>query len=420
MSNIGKNTIKVVLIEEKDKYAATIGDYARNIANIWPLDKEKPAVYYWHYVVKHAAKICESVRRNNWHIAAESLGELVVWWLGFMYKVTTKPDDTTDPEKIVPYIDAQIDDIIWSKYPGFCPACFSRKVQENRGTRDLFYEVRQRKRDIGDKAFDEINVENNEIQEIIKELQKSPRCTCLGKKREIEERFESETTDEDEEEKEEDFKKFVSACLTAYSKEIKDEKPKSMNGFCDLFGKIYENNVEVLSIQEIAFHLLEEVGEVSTALTELFTMDLKNENMDKQEAVIRRRWKVQNFAEELADIFSWSNSLWCKINRYLNCAKLLLRVFSKRRPDAMPVYNNIVQFFDTMIPPNPVALIWELHRTSSSIDQKAPKKGTYLGCEKCRHITCDREHEKHKNERGFIKGKLASNEVEILLEGSKI
>jgi NTP pyrophosphatase (non-canonical NTP hydrolase) len=377
-----------VHISRKDK--ASIAEYARDIASIWPADAERSADQFWLYVSKHAAGACESVRRNEWHEAAQSLGEVAVWWLSFIHKVTTKPKGGKDPTDWVPYIDSDGDAIIWHKYPYFCPSCFGRRALE----KNLIDENVWGKEVIDNSEVEKI-INNSEVEKIINDLKKDPRCTCLGEKSLIEVRPEA-------------FKKFVSRSVSAYAEKTKDEKPENMRDFIDMFGDIYKNNVEVLTIEEIVLHLQEEVGEVSNALTNLFTMEL-----GKPSALEKRQDRVRAFAEELADVFSWTNSLAMKLNRNLSCACKAVKLFYGKKVEDDPLAKGLANVMQTVVDSttNLVDLIWRLHEFGER----------YLACEKCHGLVCNPNHQAHDDLRGFINKPLEDDkEFEVVKAGSEI
>jgi NTP pyrophosphatase (non-canonical NTP hydrolase) len=368
------------------KNEASIADYARDIASIWPNDASTPADEFWLYVVKHATKACESVRRNQWDETATSLSEVTVWWLSFMNKVTTKPQENgNDPTDWITYIDSDADQIIWHKYPFFCPHCFGRKASE-----------------MG--LFDENNskevLDEEAVQRIIKELEKKPQCTCLGEKGPVENRSN-------------EFKDFVSRNVSAYAERNKEKKkPESMKGFVDMFGRIYENTVEVLSIEDITFHLFEEVGEVATALTNLLKMERAKPKNDEELncALKERRNKVRAFAEELADVFSWSNTLVSKINRHLSCASDLVKKLYVGEESAQI----LTRAFERAVQENTnlVDLIWRQHSTP----------GSNLVCEHCKKPKCEclPRYSEHRTGQRFTSQPLEGVEKKVIENCSKV
>jgi NTP pyrophosphatase (non-canonical NTP hydrolase) len=365
----------------------SVDDYADDIWKIWETDRDRPIWLSWLFVIKHASEVCEELRKNRWNRVAENLAEVVVWWLSFAKRVTTKPNAAKKKaEDILFYINSTPSTIIWMKYPNLCPACFSRYIwkeyksngwQEredgtyiNKETKDLSVYLAECLKDINN------HFDYNRI------------CTCLAAKDEVEDRN-----------KNPEFKKFAKASVYQYAKLMLNSKPTSMVDISIMLNNIFKNNVAVLSAEEIAFHLLEEVGEVSTAITGLF-MQPTDEPLIKKE----RRERVAEFAEELADVYSWSISLLAKIHRFINCASDLVSDLTRTRgllelvKGTLDITNNVVE------------LIWAIY------DQD--KSG--LKCEKCKQRPCNSEAPAHKGKHGCLSGNISDNSKRTsLLEASE-
>ena len=71
-----------------------------------------------------------------------------------------------------------------------------------------------------------------------------------------------------------------------------------------MFREIYEKNIFHSSIETIAFHLLEEVGEVAKAMISIYTWRENGESSYE---------KLQELKEELADVMSWTFTLVLKL-----------------------------------------------------------------------------------------------------------
>jgi NTP pyrophosphatase (non-canonical NTP hydrolase) len=337
---------------------AAIEDYAEALGSIWPQDKESPIWLHWIQVLSHATAVCEEVRKNRWHKVARELAEVLVWWLTFVRKVTQQPaKNATDAVKIVPYLNSTPSDIVWFKYPGVCPVCFGRWIHEHcQVTSEVPGLISQKMREIN--AFFKAN----------------PHCTCLAASVEVEDRNH-------------DFKKFTKACVHEYARRTRSRrKPGSLKGMAEMLNVIFANNIEVLSVEEIAFHLLEEVGEVSMSLASLFMQEVPDEAPE----LFLKSWhaKALDFAEEIADAFSWSVSLLAKIYRFLECAAKFAAEY--KTVEGMPelVQGNLNRTR------NIVDLIWTIYG-----------KGPMLVCEQCGEFPCNPEHPAHAGKRGQLAGK---------------
>jgi NTP pyrophosphatase (non-canonical NTP hydrolase) len=337
---------------------ASIEDYAEVIESIWPRDRDRPIWLVWMHVMSHATEVCEEVRKNRWHKVARELGEVVVWWLTFARRVTQEPaKNSSDAVKLVPYINTTPSDIVWFKFPGVCPVCLGRWIHAHcQPTEAVPLLISQKMREIN--AFFKAN----------------PHCTCLAASKEVEYR-------------DENFKKFTKQCVHEYARRTRArKKPASMRGMAEMLNTIFANNIEVLSVQEIAFHLLEEVGEVSKSLASLFMQEI---NGDETESFLKERQeKALDFAEEIADAFSWSVSLLAKIYRFLECAAEFAAEY--KTVEGMPelVRGNMERIR------NIVDLIWTMYG-----------KGSMLVCEECREYPCNPEHPAHAGRRGNLAGK---------------
>lgn len=353
---------------------ASVEEYAAVIGKIWPQDKERPIWLVWLHVLSHATVVCEEVRKNRWHKVAKELAEVLVWWLTFVRRVTEAPSKNVgEASRLLPYIEASPSDLVWFKYPRVCPVCLGRWLAANCPA--------------GGDASRMIAEKFREINAFFK---KTPQCTCLAAKQDVEERGA-------------DFKSFTKKCLREYARRTRAKrKPASMKETAEMLKVIFANNIEVLSVEEIAFHLLEEVGEVSKSLSALFMQDIAE--IDRDKFLEERRDKVWEFAEEIADVFSWSVSLLAKIYRFLECAAEFAAEY--KTVEGMPelVRGNLERTR------NIVDLIWTIYG-----------KGSQLVCEQCHEFPCNPEHPAHDGKRGQLAGKKLPVEVcDLIREGSAL
>ena len=337
---------------------AAIEEYAEVIGSIWPQDRERPIWLVWIHVLAHATVACEEVRKNRWHKVAKELAEVVVWWLTFVRRVTALPGKSvTDAVKIVPYVNSTPSDIVWFKYPGVCPVCLGRWIHAH-----------------CEPTADVAPLIAGKLKEINAFFRANPQCTCLAAKQDVEERGE-------------DFKRFTKKCVHEYARKIRSrKKPTSLKGMAEMLNVIFANNINVLSVEEIAFHLLEEVGEVSRSLANLFMQEITEG--DPEPFLRERQDKALEFAEEIADAFSWSVSLLAKIYHFLECAAAFAAEY--KTVEGMPelVRGNLERTR------NIVDLIWTIYG-----------KGSMLVCEQCGEYPCNPEHAAHSGKRGQLAGK---------------
>jgi NTP pyrophosphatase (non-canonical NTP hydrolase) len=355
-----------------DPDQASIEEYGAVVEDIWPQDRDRPVWLLWLHLLSHATEVCEEVRKNRWHRVAKELSEVVVWWLTFIRRVTQRPPkNVTESVRILPYINLTPSDIVWYKYPGVCPVCFGRWIAANCQPNDEAARVMSQK-----------------VREIKAYFKRNPSCTCLSAKQDVEERGEK-------------FKHFTKKCLRAYARKVQASKPRSLRDTAEMLKLIFANNIEVLSVEEIAFHLLEEVGEGSKSLSAFFMQELED---DKVEEFLQGRQElVFDFAEEIADVLSWAVSLLAKIYRFLECAAEFAAEY--KTVEGMPelVRGNLARTR------NIVDLIWTIHG-----------KGSMLVCERCREFPCDPDHPAHAGKRGRLASRKLPPAIVTAIRGSKI
>jgi len=163
-------------------------------------------------------------------------------------------------------------DLIWNKYPGICPVCFGRRVEGGIDTSaDVFREA----------------------------------CNCLLHP--VETRGQGRIRVH--------LKK-----LLKYADDHRDHsKPKTVDKWQQMFQTIYQANLRHLNLTSIAFHLLEELGEVSDAMVRMYTY---NERKFKRGDPT---WHQISLENEMADVCSW---LFALIN-HLELMPKIAREFHK-------------------------------------------------------------------------------------------
>ncbi|MBT9132758.1 MAG: hypothetical protein DDT33_01287 [Firmicutes bacterium] len=126
------------------------------------------------------------------------------------------------------------------------------------------------------------------------------RCICSVRRHELEELS--------KEEKEKKLEEIEGALSVARHRT--ENMPKTLDEFTDMFRRIYKGAHYDLSVGAIAFHFMEEIGEVSTCIRLLMG--------NAPTAPASEVAKLQNELErELADIVSWAMSLVSKLDYIL-------------------------------------------------------------------------------------------------------
>lgn len=139
--------------------------------------------------------------------------------------------------------------------------------------------------------------------------------------------------------------------------------PPTLDGFTDMFNSIFSGAHYVKHIEDIAFHFLEEVGEVSSCLRDLRDMHEKKELQKVDEY-------RKNLEDEIADIFSWTTSILLKLNYILGAGKKFDEIYhhNKNPKDVEQTVNLLLS-----------DITWRAFQTPD---------GKKLWCPTCRGETC--------------------------------
>lgn len=278
MQKIGKETYK----------KASLENYQREILKIWPQLRFRPALHTWARVVKHATTACEGMRRNDWGLVLDEIATTIVWWLAFIQKLNLLNEAARDrdfEDDFVFGLSISATEIVWRKYPGVCPVEFGLAPE-----------------DLRNKAWKERPVQD---------------CMCLAMKEKSENRSEVE-------------KKRTKKLVRDFALENGCYCPRSIDALEDMLQTIFSRTVYHESIQELFFHFIEEIGEVSEALADATTSEcLRSDPSSNQRFIEEREEKRHAIAEELADVFSWSISIVAKIQAQLESFESYLKCRDK-------------------------------------------------------------------------------------------
>jgi NTP pyrophosphatase (non-canonical NTP hydrolase) len=245
-----------------------LDEFLTTVAGIYSKQDEKRSIYdIWLHATHHAASIGEEVRKfKPGKKLFNEIADFAMWLFTFINKINVPLGTASNPHGIAESTirvrdKMRFSDIIWNKYPGLCPVCFWRRFQKTGK---------------------------------IEDVQNDP-CDCLL--HEVEKRNKAqEKTQLDK--------------LQDYATMHRRAKPRSVDDWQKMFENIYEANLRHLDLEDIAFHLLEEVGEVSDAIVRSYTYggkDLKAGAPD---------WRRRFLESEIADVASWTFTL-------VNCLELV-------------------------------------------------------------------------------------------------
>jgi len=172
---------------------------------------------------------------------------------------------------------------------------------------------------------------------------------------------------------------------------IYKEKPRSLNELQKNLKIIFDPNISALTLHEITFHLLEEVGEVAEALSLLHQQP--HEGITPRHFKNEREIRLLNVCEELADVFAWIISLLEKTNLMLKCALDYVDVSWHSKPSS--------DFIKDLLQPtsNIVDLVWHTYTKAD--------KHEHMVCEECEQSPCNAEHPNHSENCGMLFGNSA-------------
>jgi len=250
--------------------SASLDEWVEIVQSVWgEQDKNRSLYDIWLHAFRHASNVGEQVRQNRPLHILEELTHFVLWLLTFAGRAhdrlgEPKPGERS-PEESLFRVRYQYADLVWRKYPNRCPACFDQARAD----------------EIGPLA-----------------------CVCtLKSTRQIEDR--NTLTDEE-------AKKAKALAIRAVAEQHKERKPSSLRAFQAMFKEIYGHNIEREPLPSIAFHLLEEVGEVADALIRIYSHHDCDLNAITRDLI---DWRLTQLEDEIADITSWVFGLVVKLDQ---------------------------------------------------------------------------------------------------------
>jgi len=243
-----------------------LDDFVDAIPRIYRDKDAKRSIWdVWMHANHHASAIGEEVRKGT--SGRELLTEIAdfAMWLftavnKFRGEIGVANGSESEQESLI-RIAHGYSDLLWNKYPDMCPVCYWQRVKGDRGREN-------------DHGFREP-------------------CDCLL---------------HDVETRNQDQKHQHTKALRAFSRDQRQNKPLGIDQWQDMFARIFAANLRHLTLTNIAFHLLEEMGEVSDAMVRMYTYS--EENFVLGEPSWRQVW----LEDELADVSSWLFALVEKLD----------------------------------------------------------------------------------------------------------
>lgn len=311
MGNINSDTVGALDLDDFVSMIPQIYAKKDEIRSIWDV---------WLHANHHASAIGEEVRKNQLGGALlNEIADFSMWLFTIAGKLKqplgVKRDiDKRDEEPLI-RISKGFSDLLWSKYPNICPVCYWRRTRGDRG------------------------------KESTEEFRR--KCDCL--------QFDVEFRKQDE-------KQQHVETLRAYAGENQAEKPTTVDNWQAMFGTVYEANLRHIDLTDIAFHLLEEMGEVSDAMVRMYSY-VEERPFTYEEL----RWRQIWLEEEIADVSSWLFALVKKLD--------LIRVTA----DEYDKWH----FTEAIPPRTPIQLSQIIWKRYGSDDLEA------FFCQKCKKIECE-------------------------------
>lgn len=289
---------------------AALDDYHKAFAIIWERDESERSVFdLWFHVVDHASRIARAVRRQEPPGVVDDIADTFVWLLSFVAHCQ-RCAETAESRF---YFSESPSEIVWQKYPGTCPACFDSWILE---------ELDIEKDETPIRKFDDNRKKLYEKIELrAKHLRESAVCNCLTRS----------ATHMRERQIVSSLRVELDECRLHYAELTSDRKIQALDDLEHMFEHIYANVHHVVSLDHAVFHLLEEIGEATEALKDLYTYD----NSREPYSVKLHQYRKNRVLDELADVFSWLFATAIKIRSTYSKHASLYR--ESIRPSSVPV-----------------------------------------------------------------------------------
>ena len=262
-------------VDRKHHNKHTMDDWQGFFRKIFEDRDSIQAPFMWLKVAEKASNFSEAIRKEQFDDAARAIARMFLWICEFC----SKNQDVIGTSKL--------SEVVWHKYPYVCPHCSPVLMWVHESIKDT--KDKKRLLQLG--------------------------CYCqLG----------IETTSN----------KGVNDKSLDYFRNLAD-KPNFLDDWVRMFRKIYGSRINIMTLESIAFHLFEEVGEVISSLrfyaelsglgtvTGLTVDDIKTivlhlyNDPDRLGVIFKKHKKAEpllvelrQFAglcvkEEIADVFSW-------------------------------------------------------------------------------------------------------------------
>src|SRR5438876_1021941 len=220
-------------------------------------DKNRSIWDVWCHTLHHAASVAEQIRTGETgKILHKEIADFSLWLFTTVLKLRGKfgqSEGTFEaPHDRFIRIQSTCSDLLWHKYPKVCPFCLDRKPASDS----------QAEASVGSL----ITCHYGEILRVVEDT---------------------------------DSRRKRATALRHRSDAIRSEMPASIDEWQKMFTEIFEADLAVLTLKDIALRLMEELGEASNAMIRMYSY--KEETFRFGEP----NWRQTNLELQLADVFSW-------------------------------------------------------------------------------------------------------------------
>lgn len=279
------------LVTPQSQGKVSLEDYVSDFHHIYEnTDSQRDVTDVLLNLISSTSMVSESVRRKRYWKVSRDLANVIAWLCGFAAKLGSNLEGS---DRIFAF-ELRFTDAVWNKYPGLCPVCFSRQVKDQ----------------VRDRAIMQRLLSDKEVQDTLEKFGLPggtfQRCFCMSAYDDPETRHEIDPKQ----------KSILSSNMAKlrleYASKRRDAfKPTGyVSYFENMFLQIYGANIRNTSFEDIVFHLQEEVGEVSEALTRLYTFNKDEHPLPDRKL---RGERIALLCEECADVISWIFALILKV-----------------------------------------------------------------------------------------------------------
>jgi hypothetical protein len=243
--------------------SATVGgmqldEYVAEIAGVYKWQDNNRSIWdVWCHALHHGAAIVERIRRKA--PAADltrEIADFALWLFTVVHKLRGQVGESRggpSETNVEPFIRIanSCSNLLWHKYPRICPSCYARRSADKRAP------------------------------EKSAEFRKP--CDCVAHP-------------DHSQDKESRMRTIIA--LRGLSEAAAGEKPMSIDEWQEMFGVIFSASLKHFSLEEVAAHLMEELGEVSDAMVRMYSYKAEIRHGEPS----RRQLRLES---QLADLFSW-------------------------------------------------------------------------------------------------------------------